>query len=258
MQNITLPLRLAGHRADKAWLSEVITRVGLDIRTAREILGLLRRTAAEVHQAVVMVTRDPMAASYADTVLFLADGEIAGTVKSEPFGDHVWIPATTGTRLRSLPGVRAVVPELQFPAYVVADGRPLPGPGGTPSLGHAWTSAVLTPANFIGTRVIAVAEAAEPIADLRLQLEAAQWAHRVRSRNAIRLTGCPTCHGSAVSTVTRTDFRRSGTAECATGRASPRQWGSLAAGPARPSVQACQEFGSWPSVTVTVDVPPPE
>jgi putative ABC transport system ATP-binding protein len=123
MQNITLPLRLAGNRADKAWLSEVITRVGLadrarhrpaqlpggqqqrvaiaralvtrpdvifadeptgalDIRTAREILGLLRRTAAEVHQAVVMVTHDPMAASYADTVLFLADGEIAGTASA--------------------------------------------------------------------------------------------------------------------------------------------------------------------------------
>jgi putative ABC transport system permease protein len=66
-------------------------------------------------------------------------------VKSKPLGDHVWIPAATGARLRSLPGVRAVAPELQFPAYVVADGRPVPGPGGTRSLGHAWTSAVLTP-----------------------------------------------------------------------------------------------------------------
>ncbi|MCL2583361.1 MAG: ABC transporter permease [Streptosporangiales bacterium] len=66
-------------------------------------------------------------------------------VKSKPLADHAWIPAVIGSRLRSLPGVRAVVPELQFPAYVVTDGRPVPGPGGAPSLGHAWTSAVLTP-----------------------------------------------------------------------------------------------------------------
>jgi putative ABC transport system permease protein len=66
-------------------------------------------------------------------------------VKSKSLGERVWIPATTGARLRSLPGVRAIAPELQFPAYVVADGRPVSGPGGTRSLGHAWTSAVLTP-----------------------------------------------------------------------------------------------------------------
>jgi putative ABC transport system ATP-binding protein len=50
------------------------------MRTAREILGLLRQTAKEVHQTVVMVTHDPVAASYADTVLFLADGQTASTM----------------------------------------------------------------------------------------------------------------------------------------------------------------------------------
>jgi putative ABC transport system ATP-binding protein len=49
----------------------------LDTTTAGEILALLRR-AVDVHGAtVVMVTHDPTAASWADRVLFLADGEMA-------------------------------------------------------------------------------------------------------------------------------------------------------------------------------------
>ncbi|MEU3340000.1 ABC transporter ATP-binding protein [Streptomyces sp. NPDC006668] len=49
----------------------------LDTTTAAEILALLRR-AVDVHGAtVVMVTHDPSAASWADRVLFLADGEMA-------------------------------------------------------------------------------------------------------------------------------------------------------------------------------------
>ncbi|GAA1507198.1 ABC transporter ATP-binding protein [Streptomyces albidochromogenes] len=50
----------------------------LDTRGAREVLRLLQR-AVRVHgRTVVMVTHDPVAASYADTVLFLADGRLAG------------------------------------------------------------------------------------------------------------------------------------------------------------------------------------
>ncbi|RKN43006.1 ABC transporter ATP-binding protein [Streptomyces hoynatensis] len=48
----------------------------LDTVTAREILGLLRDVVHERQGTVVMVTHDPVAASYADTVLFLADGRI--------------------------------------------------------------------------------------------------------------------------------------------------------------------------------------
>lgn len=50
----------------------------LDTRTAREILALLQQSAREAGQTVVMVTHDPVAASYADRVLFLADGRLAG------------------------------------------------------------------------------------------------------------------------------------------------------------------------------------
>jgi putative ABC transport system ATP-binding protein len=50
----------------------------LDTRSAREILLLLREMVAVHGHTVVMVTHDPVAASHADTVLFLADGRLAG------------------------------------------------------------------------------------------------------------------------------------------------------------------------------------
>ena len=122
-QNITLPLRLAKRSADKAWLAEVIERVGLttrvkhkpgelsggqqqrvaiaralvtrprvifadeptgalDTRTSKDILGLLRDAVDGLEQTVAMVTHDPIAASYADTVVFLADGQIVDTMAS--------------------------------------------------------------------------------------------------------------------------------------------------------------------------------
>jgi putative ABC transport system ATP-binding protein len=48
----------------------------LDSRASAEILGFLRRSVQEMGQTVVMVTHDPVAAAYADRVLFLADGRI--------------------------------------------------------------------------------------------------------------------------------------------------------------------------------------
>ncbi|MFJ9691277.1 ABC transporter ATP-binding protein [Kitasatospora sp. NPDC101183] len=46
----------------------------LDTATAHEVLGLLRRAVDGLGATVVMVTHDPMAASFADRVLFLAGG----------------------------------------------------------------------------------------------------------------------------------------------------------------------------------------
>jgi putative ABC transport system ATP-binding protein len=48
----------------------------LDTATAADVLGLLRAVVDEHRQTVVMVTHDPVAASYADRVLVLADGRI--------------------------------------------------------------------------------------------------------------------------------------------------------------------------------------
>src|SRR4051812_907345 len=48
----------------------------LDSHSASELLGFLRQAAQEFQQTVVMVTHDPVAASYASRVVFLADGAI--------------------------------------------------------------------------------------------------------------------------------------------------------------------------------------
>jgi putative ABC transport system ATP-binding protein len=52
----------------------------LDTKTGKDILTLLREAVHDLGQTVVMVTHDPIAASYADTVVFLADGEIVDTL----------------------------------------------------------------------------------------------------------------------------------------------------------------------------------
>jgi putative ABC transport system ATP-binding protein len=122
-QNVTLPLRLAGERPNRAWVREVLGRVGLrdrakhrpaqlsggqqqrvaiaralvtrpdvlfadeptgalDTRTGREVLTLLREVVDAYGHTVVMVTHDPVAASYADRVLFLADGRLVDTLEA--------------------------------------------------------------------------------------------------------------------------------------------------------------------------------
>jgi putative ABC transport system ATP-binding protein len=50
----------------------------LDTRTARQVLDLLRAVVDGMGQTVLMVTHDPVAASAAHGVLFLADGKLAG------------------------------------------------------------------------------------------------------------------------------------------------------------------------------------
>ncbi|WP_406468767.1 ABC transporter ATP-binding protein [Streptomyces hirsutus] len=50
----------------------------LDSRTGREVLALLRGMVDREGQTVIMVTHDPVAASYADRVVFLVDGRVNG------------------------------------------------------------------------------------------------------------------------------------------------------------------------------------
>jgi putative ABC transport system ATP-binding protein len=119
-ENITLPTRIAGRRADRAWLGEVIEAVGLakrrghrpsqlsggqqqrvaiaramlarptvmfadeptgnlDSRSGAEILELLRGSVERYGQTTLMVTHDAHAATIADRIVFLADGEIVRT-----------------------------------------------------------------------------------------------------------------------------------------------------------------------------------
>ena len=60
----------------------------LDSRTGIEILSFMRRAVDETGQTIVMVTHDPHAASYADNVLFLADGQIIDEMP-DPTTDRV-------------------------------------------------------------------------------------------------------------------------------------------------------------------------
>jgi putative ABC transport system ATP-binding protein len=129
LENITLPMDIAGRRPDKEWLDRVIEMVGLsgrlghrpsqlsggqqqrvavaralasqpeiifgdeptgnlDSRSGAEVLGFLRNSVRELGQTVVMVTHDPVAAAYADRVVFLADGRIVDEMR-EPSADAV-------------------------------------------------------------------------------------------------------------------------------------------------------------------------
>jgi putative ABC transport system ATP-binding protein len=129
LENITLPIDIAGRRPDQAWIDVVIDTIGLrdrlghrpselsggqqqrvacaralasrpqiifadeptgnlDSRSGAEVLGFLRRSVDDFGQTVVMVTHDPGAASYADLVLFLADGRIVDRM-AEPTAPRV-------------------------------------------------------------------------------------------------------------------------------------------------------------------------
>ena len=60
----------------------------LDSRTGAEILSFMRTAVREFGQTIVMVTHDPVAASYADRAVFLADGRIVDEL-DDPTADSV-------------------------------------------------------------------------------------------------------------------------------------------------------------------------
>jgi putative ABC transport system ATP-binding protein len=72
----------------------------LDSRTSRDVLTLLRRIVDEDAQTIIMVTHDPVAASYADRVVFLADGRVVDELAA-PTVDTV---ANRMARLESVAG----------------------------------------------------------------------------------------------------------------------------------------------------------
>ncbi len=60
----------------------------LDSRSGVEVLGFLRQSVNSLGQTVVMVTHDPNAASFADRVVFLADGRIVDDM-ADPTAERV-------------------------------------------------------------------------------------------------------------------------------------------------------------------------
>jgi putative ABC transport system ATP-binding protein len=67
----------------------------LDSTTGREVLTMLRGLVDRENQTIVMVTHDPLAASYADRVVFLADGRVAGELRGPT-------PQTVAARMTQL------------------------------------------------------------------------------------------------------------------------------------------------------------
>ncbi len=60
----------------------------LDSHSSAEVLGFMQRAARELRQTIVVVTHDAVAASYADRVVFLADGRVVDEL-AEPTADTV-------------------------------------------------------------------------------------------------------------------------------------------------------------------------
>ncbi|MEU3793776.1 ABC transporter ATP-binding protein [Streptomyces fructofermentans] len=71
----------------------------LDTSTGRHVLGLLRELVDRDGRTTVMVTHDPVAASYADRVVFLVDGAVSGELAS-PSAERV---ASRMTELEGVP-----------------------------------------------------------------------------------------------------------------------------------------------------------
>ena len=117
LENITLPVDIAGRKVDQEWLDHVVGTIGLserlkhrpselsggqqqrvpcaralvgrpeiifadeptgnlDSHSGAEVLSFLRNAVREMGQTVVMVTHDPVAAAYADLVVFMGDGRL--------------------------------------------------------------------------------------------------------------------------------------------------------------------------------------
>ena len=60
----------------------------LDSITGAEILTFMRKAVDDLGQTIVMVTHDPVAAAYADRIIFLADGHVVNEM-TEPTADRV-------------------------------------------------------------------------------------------------------------------------------------------------------------------------
>jgi len=84
-QRVAVARALAG-RPDIVFADEPTGN--LDSRTGGEVLAFMRQAVREYGQTIVMVTHDPVAASYADRAVFLVDGQI-GDDLSEPDADGV-------------------------------------------------------------------------------------------------------------------------------------------------------------------------
>ncbi len=77
----------------------------LDTNTALEVLNLMRELVS-AGQTIVMVTHDPVAASFADNVLFLVDGQIVTQMATPSVEAVASTLAQLGARAKQARGQR--------------------------------------------------------------------------------------------------------------------------------------------------------
>jgi putative ABC transport system ATP-binding protein len=75
----------------------------LDTKTGTAIMELLQRSCRELNQTVIVVTHDPRAASYAQRVIFLRDGQIV----------HVYKPLDGVPLAERMSGIMSTMQELE-------------------------------------------------------------------------------------------------------------------------------------------------
>jgi putative ABC transport system ATP-binding protein len=68
----------------------------LDSTTGAEILSFMRKAVDELGQTIVMVTHDPVAAAYADRIIFLADGKVVSEMTEPTAGKVLDLMKTLG------------------------------------------------------------------------------------------------------------------------------------------------------------------
>ena len=77
----------------------------LDSTTGAAILEFMKDAVQQYRQTIVMVTHDPIAASYADRVLFLADGQIRSELR-DPDTDSILASLRAAAQTSSVEGVQ--------------------------------------------------------------------------------------------------------------------------------------------------------
>lgn len=120
--------------------------------------GLLLQTGLQGSVAAERYAAAPVIVSGDQDAHAVKDKHGKTKTKSKSLAERVWIPTTTADTVAALPGVRVVRTEVVFPAYLVIDGKPVPGPHGGRSWGHGWDSAPLTPFTLQAGRAPATAD----------------------------------------------------------------------------------------------------
>lgn len=95
-----MPLELSGGQKQRVAIARTLSNNkneiifadeptgALDQKSGVEVLKLLKSAVNEYGKTIIMVTHDPKAASWADEVIFLVDGQLKNSI-SQPTAEHI-------------------------------------------------------------------------------------------------------------------------------------------------------------------------